>query len=178
MGRGLRKAHLPILRSRTQVVPRHQIPCNSRAAPPTREFSRLCAPYRLTGQVVDNAAARWAPGPPALKRRLLLWAICALCPTPALIDALGLKDEARRTPRWFALALKAALLSRAWVVGTLLPPRPRWLPGTILRPEVVQAGSGSEAAFGCPAADLSRRGMSHYRISEVGPPHGPYPTDH
>ena len=107
---------------------------------------RAAANRRLSDYVI-NLAATWGPGSKALKRRLLLWSICALCPTPRLIDALGLQDDHKTTPRWFRVALKAVMYARGWAVGALLPPRPTWWPGTLLRGA---AGAG-EPSFGRPA---------------------------
>jgi len=141
-----------------------------------RAFRYCAAARRLTDQVVD-AAAQWGPGPTALKRRLLLWSVCALCPTPSLIVSLGLQVEASQTPKWFRLALRAGLLARSCIVGTLFPPRPSWLPGTMLQREVRHAAGSKEAAFGCPHGALSYRERGQYRISELGPPDNlPSPT--
>ena len=135
-----------------------------------RGWRRAAANRRLSDYVI-NLAATWGPGPAALKRRLLLWSICALCPTPRLIDALGLQDDHKTTPRWFRVALKAVMYARGWAVGALLPPRPTWWPGTLLRAERRAPAAGGEPSFGCPAGCLTYKELGGYTISELGPPH-------
>lgn len=124
-----------------------------------RAFAYRLANRRLAEHVIELGAT-WGPasGWPAArsaKRRLIRLALISLSPNAAVLDAIGLGDEARSTPRLLKLGLKAVVLLRAWLVAAALPPRPCAWAVKLLEPEAVAWES---------------TGMPRYRVARPRPP--------
>ena len=117
-----------------------------------------------------------------LKQRILLTSICALCPDAHLLEGVGLSREAAAVPRMVAMLLKISVAFRGLFIGIFMPPRPTWLPGTLLGVSVSQSSktppshSGDDPAymFSCPRHFLSYRISGQYRLSDLGRPASHY----
>ena len=164
-----------------------------------REYEKEKYQYRpanrvLTDQVV-LAGSRWGPptrgsatmeilGMPQptpetsawvrFKTKLLLFVICALCPNPNLLVALGLEREAAAVPKFAAVVLKSVLYLRAFLVRYFLPPRPQWWPGTLIDKnshiQTAECSDDSTYNISCPAAYLSYEKKGSFKLSELGRP--------
>lgn len=143
-----------------------------------RAFASKPQNLRLTEHLFDLAST-WGPSPPEwlcsqrtarrVKRRCAVLATCALLPSQAVLDNVGLGGESRRLPRMAKLFIRSLLVLRAWLVIALLPPRLERFKVVFLGPqEGVDAAGRPRYRIGCPRAVLSYASQGVYTLDQIG----------
>ena len=152
---------------------------------------------RVCWQMAASWGPAWLPTSAVArkcKKRLLIWLICALSRSTELVDAFGLKAEREAMPWGLAGLIWGLATVRGLFVRWLLPPRPRSLAATILKPpqearkaemvhshlmesfdEIKEPLPTSQIAFPCPHGTLTYRAQGCYRMCSLGlpPQHSP-----